>query len=173
MVMMRMTLALVWLLSWNATGLPIFTLHGLWPNPSSSTTTEPIDWRQLKPLMPWLSVYWSEDRSLLEHEWVKHGSRSGLTSILYFRLGLELYFLRDPTPRLLRHGIYPDRLRRHRRSRLVRNDVAASRQRRLLPALQERVIGGNPTLICNGRNFSRLSQVRSCHSAAPTVTNGQ
>ena len=89
-----------------------YNIHGLWPkyNKCNPIPSDPKEFKDVilnnKDLFTELKNSWNSDlhsknassQDLLQsdlqfwaHEWYKHGSRSGLTEIQYFKLVLDLY----------------------------------------------------------------------------------
>lgn len=76
--------------TWECDGRHGFVVHGLWPQnsdgsyPADCPTNQPgpRDTSAVADIMP---------RSILQHEWEKHGTCSGLSGDEYFRLIRKLY----------------------------------------------------------------------------------
>lgn len=77
-----------------------FTIHGLWPQYDAGhwpqfCTEQPFDLERLKSILPALHKEWHSlrgpDEHFWEHEWLKHGTCTGMTEVDYFTKSLECY----------------------------------------------------------------------------------
>ena len=85
-----------------------FVIHGLWPQYSPGhwptfCREQPFVFSRLKSLLPQLRAEWHNyrgpDEKFWEHEWLKHGTCTGMSEIEYFTKVLELsYKTRDLDP---------------------------------------------------------------------------
>lgn len=63
-----------------------FVLHGLWPS-SNNNPMQPLSCAPARPVASDIVQHMMEyfpDKGLIQHEWAKHGTCSGLTSAQYF-----------------------------------------------------------------------------------------
>ena len=79
-----------------------YTIHGLWPEgckvdtwPQYCSNNQPFNLSQISDLVPQMNQVWyscqGNNPGFWEHEWMKHGTCTGLTQRKYFELTLNLY----------------------------------------------------------------------------------
>ena len=77
-----------------------FTIHGLWPQYDANhwpqfCKGQPFDLERLRPLLPKLRKEWhsyhGSDAHFWEHEWLKHGTCTGMNELQYFTCVIECY----------------------------------------------------------------------------------
>mmetsp|Transcript_17895 Transcript_17895/g.32404 ORF Transcript_17895/g.32404 Transcript_17895/m.32404 type:complete len:340 (+) Transcript_17895:424-1443(+) len=134
---------------------PILTIHGLWPEWSDGSWPSSCSIESFDPDLVYkigtkrFYLYWPDVKAgqgvprygLWEHEWVKHGTCSGLSQADYFKATLDNSI---PTPGIISA------------EGSVLSEGSVSKQS-LLDAFG---YGGSLVTICNNRKF--LSEVRVC-----------
>lgn len=77
-----------------------FRIRGLWPQYDAGhwpqfCKEQPFDLVRLRQLLPKLHKEWhsyrGSDEHFWEHEWLKHGTCTGMNELLYFTRALECY----------------------------------------------------------------------------------
>ncbi len=119
-----------------------FVVHGLWPQyergwPQNCSPGRPVDpalAQRLLPIMP--------SRQLIQHEWTRHGTCSGLTQEEYFRT-IEKVFRQIRIPELFRNPVRPV-------------TISSAEIKEKFRAANDSIRESSLRTYCSGRYFSEL-----------------